>query len=528
MIMNLKVGKGVRLMLVRKIQRGLILLLVLIAAGLFAQNWEPIVPGIDYGYFRVDQMNLDIFVTRMDRTVPVLLVDASLAKGRITQPGTGTSLETIPAQAARYDGASGFWGRSDGPYRYKVIAAVNGCGFSSANGCPDSAMVMNGSLIKQTFRSKAELKGDIGFGYRFGSGGAFPGSPCMAGTVSFPEGRQQNSISFADGSWFPFQGINQISRAGISLFTHHYGARTPETVNATEIVVRMDDSQPLRLQEKSGFSRGSAVKIVKNSSGGTLIPFDCVVIVATGPWAQRVSGKIPSDGTEIRFSLSVEDATSLDWSGMHAAIGPMWGVILRGGKKPQTASDSYHKAVHPRTAVAFNDRHVFFVVVDGRSSRSAGITLNNLAEFCQVSLGATDAVNNDGGGSSTMWVNGQVKNVPSDGSPRGVANGLMMIQLQPRERSAAFAAGQSVSVSAGSGVVSVMTGPGTNFHAFHDLSSGTPAAIADHAFNGIRGQDAGGAPVYWWKITAESAIEGWVRESDMIAAAPGGESGTRK
>ncbi|MDJ0459508.1 phosphodiester glycosidase family protein [Arthrobacter sp. NQ7] len=67
----------------------------------------------------------------------------------------------------------------------------------------------------------------------------------------------------------------------------------------------------------------------------------------------------------------------------------------------------------PRTAVGVIDQnHLVFVVVDGRSpGYSAGVTMTGLAEIMQ-GLGATTAYNIDGGGSSTMYFNGDLVNNP--------------------------------------------------------------------------------------------------------------------
>jgi exopolysaccharide biosynthesis protein len=67
----------------------------------------------------------------------------------------------------------------------------------------------------------------------------------------------------------------------------------------------------------------------------------------------------------------------------------------------------------PRTAVGvLGTNHLVFVVVDGRSpGYSAGVTMTGLAEILQ-GLGATTAYNLDGGGSSTMYFNGQLVNNP--------------------------------------------------------------------------------------------------------------------
>lgn len=77
----------------------------------------------------------------------------------------------------------------------------------------------------------------------------------------------------------------------------------------------------------------------------------------------------------------------------------------------------------PRTAVGIiGDNHLVFVVVDGRQEGySEGVTLPELADV-MLSLGATTAYNLDGGGSSTMYFNGQVVNSPSNGGERGTSD----------------------------------------------------------------------------------------------------------
>jgi hypothetical protein len=70
---------------------------------------------------------------------------------------------------------------------------------------------------------------------------------------------------------------------------------------------------------------------------------------------------------------------------------------------------------HPRTAVAkLKDGRFLMMTVDGRQPGvSVGMSLQELAEYL-FSLGATDAMNLDGGGSTTMFLNGRVINTPSD------------------------------------------------------------------------------------------------------------------
>jgi exopolysaccharide biosynthesis protein len=71
-------------------------------------------------------------------------------------------------------------------------------------------------------------------------------------------------------------------------------------------------------------------------------------------------------------------------------------------------------ASNPRTAIGvIAPLHYVFVVADGRTSASAGLSLAELAAFMAGQLGVETAFNLDGGGSSTLWSDGAVVNVPT-------------------------------------------------------------------------------------------------------------------
>jgi exopolysaccharide biosynthesis protein len=83
---------------------------------------------------------------------------------------------------------------------------------------------------------------------------------------------------------------------------------------------------------------------------------------------------------------------------------------------------------HPRTAVGWNKKYIFFVVVDGRQKElSMGMTYVELAHFFK-NLGCTEAINLDGGGSTTFWLDGKIMNSPSDKHERSVANCLFIVE----------------------------------------------------------------------------------------------------
>jgi exopolysaccharide biosynthesis protein len=81
---------------------------------------------------------------------------------------------------------------------------------------------------------------------------------------------------------------------------------------------------------------------------------------------------------------------------------------------------------HPRAAIGWNQNWYFLVEVDGRQrGLSVGMTLDELSSF-MMSLGCEEAMNCDGGGSATLWFEGEVRNSPCDRAEREIANSLVI------------------------------------------------------------------------------------------------------
>ena len=90
-------------------------------------------------------------------------------------------------------------------------------------------------------------------------------------------------------------------------------------------------------------------------------------------------------------------------------------ALIENGQIAVDSSDEVGKAMasNPRTAIGIIDDITYvFVVSDGRTSESKGLSLKQLAEFMKE-LNVTTAYNLDGGGSSSMYFNGQIINKPT-------------------------------------------------------------------------------------------------------------------
>lgn len=114
--------------------------------------------------------------------------------------------------------------------------------------------------------------------------------------------------------------------------------------------------------------------------------------------------------------ISEEDVTAEELLADNAkevlSFGP---ALVIDGEVAVTEEDEVGKAMasNPRTAIGIIDElHYVFVVSDGRTEESEGLSLLEMAEFMK-GLGVTTAYNLDGGGSSTLYFNGEVINQPT-------------------------------------------------------------------------------------------------------------------
>lgn len=111
-------------------------------------------------------------------------------------------------------------------------------------------------------------------------------------------------------------------------------------------------------------------------------------------------------------------------------------LLLLAGRPVNLAKRAFNDNRHPRTCACItDDGKVLLLTADGRTDQAYGLSLPELTTLLQ-SLGCRDAVNLDGGGSTTMWISGQpfngVVNMPCDNKlfdhlgERKVANAVLI------------------------------------------------------------------------------------------------------
>ena len=135
-----------------------------------------------------------------------------------------------------------------------------------------------------------------------------------------------------------------------------------------------------------------------------------------------------TEGDQVEVSIGV----STDPERLQMAISGIFQVAEDGKAMAEDSTDDpLATSLNPRTAVGFGDggKTMYLVSVDGRTDASRGMTLPELGRL-MVELGASEAINLDGGGSTTLTgrdpgdADNEPLNNPSDGEERSVSNGI--------------------------------------------------------------------------------------------------------
>ncbi|MFF0317859.1 phosphodiester glycosidase family protein [Micromonospora sp. NPDC005252] len=230
-------------------------------------------------------------------------------------------------------------------------------------------------------------------------------------------------------------------------------------------------------------------------------------------------------GADALAGLHVGDPVSVTWrpkssdgSALHAAVGG-GNVLVRDGVV-QSIADA---TLAPRTAVGFSadGQKMIMLTVDGRQVDSRGVTQTEMGRM-MAELGARDALNLDGGGSSTLLAREpgasavQVENGPSDGSERAVPNGLAIYAPKGSGRLTGYWVETSSDPTAAPGVSPVRGGRPDRV--FPGLTRTLTAAGYDETYG-----PAAGAPTWRATPAARGRID---RDGVFHAGTPGASTVT--
>ncbi|MFR4813938.1 stalk domain-containing protein [Peptoniphilus sp.] len=375
----------------KKISIALILFFLLISSNVFAENkllfQEPIAPGVARYKYQVKRSkgNAEANVIKVDLNNPNAKIN-TVAGG-----GTYTNKATVSQMANRTN----------------AVALVNGDFFTmQLEGAPQGPSVING----ETKSSPAVLNDIWSFGID-SNDKAFIELTKFVGSVTASNGRS-----------FPIDGLNKTKywyqpsmeyshQNKIQLYDSFWTAKTRGDKNGGEVLLNENN-----VVEQISYNKGLDMSI---PNGKKILQF-------SGSAIKFIQDNVKV-GDKLGIKYNIEP--NRNWKMM---IGGHAVLVDNGAVKPYTRDIKFIDGVRARTAVGISQdgKTVYVVTAEGRTKRSSGLTIAELAKFMQE-IGVYKAMNLDGGGSTAMAVRNlgdlnrtKATNPERNGAERRVVNGL--------------------------------------------------------------------------------------------------------
>lgn len=302
---------------------------------------------------------------------------------------------------------------------HEVLAAINADFFNMKTGEVENNMVIEGQFLKAVgvtdspFDPSHRVHSQFAFTY---DKKPHIGKFRFSGEVILPGGNLNK--------------VNRINSAADSnsftLYNFYQGDRTPEgkpNIRTAEV-----ELTPVSTQSDTFICIASSSVLL---GGRHAITKGKSILTGTMSFAGLLERGIKY-GDTLKVIARLEPYIR----GIRTLVGG-WPEIVSGGRNIGAQADSlegtfpkFSKVKHPRTGIGFSSDSltIFFITVDGRQESSSGISLKDFADL-MISEGVYQGLNLDGGGSTTMVINGSIVNHPSDKEgERAVGNCLLLIQ----------------------------------------------------------------------------------------------------
>lgn len=347
---------------------------------------EPGTDEVTYVHDVIDRGPLSIHVVKVARASKQLELHSTQGKGLLLGVGSlSDQVKTLPADLG------------------EPIAAINGdyakAGLQYA-AHPLGLQIMRGELVTAPGANVC---------FWVGADGSPHGGEVQA----------KFSLTWPDGRVTP-AGLNDTRSASSAMIYSSAFGRSAGTSKGREIILERDG--PTRwLPLPPGETIQARVREVREEGNTALSPE--TLVISLDP---RLLKSVPAVEKGALIKISTACSPSLQGVKTALAGGPL---LIQSGKvlSFKNGQESYLER-HPRTAIGWNDQTIFMVVVDGRQKKlSIGMTLPELAAYL-IKLGCREAVNLDGGGSSTFWYRGKVVSSPCEGRERPMVNSLVLVR----------------------------------------------------------------------------------------------------
>ncbi len=355
--------------------------------GTVIESWtRSVAPGVEETTMTLatERGRQEVFIMGVNQGNPDVHIEVGLPNGK------DFGLQTVRKQAEAVSQPG-----------HVVVGGVNADFFNTSNGVPIGSVIREGKILQgintETFGIKENGQGIIGY--------PEPSYSIVAENIEM-EIHRVNGI----------RGDNQLvlyTSDQESTNTNQYG---------TEIILSDVTGDIREVGEVT-----ATVETILVDQGNTPIPEGKLVLSGHGAHADFLQTLKEGQAIELRTMVAP------GWEDVKEALGGRI-TLVKNGEKTEIEESSFTTTLAPRTAVGIKaDGSIFFLVIDGRQpGYSEGVTIFELQNL-MYDLGAVEALNLDGGGSSTFLTraNGEsglhLMNSPSDGIERSVANSFLVV-----------------------------------------------------------------------------------------------------
>ena len=342
--------------------------------------------GFLYRHEEIAEVPWSIHIARFSRARSNIVIQTTLAGD------SAIGLATVSEQMSRLPRVG-----------LRPMAAVNGDYFArdgTYRGDPEGLQILKEELVSAP-NGKSCFWIDVGGGWH------------ITNVVS------ALAVVLPGGDLLPVGLNEELNGDRAVLYSAAVGAST-HTSAAREVILEQDGDNPW-LPLRPGVELRGRVRLVR-AKGDAAVATNTLVLALPKSLEHRAAYLGP--GSVVR----ILPQTNPDLTGARAAIGG-GPALVHEGRRTAFRSEAVR---HPRTALGWSREEFFLVQVDGRQPTvSVGMTLTELADY-MLKLGCLEALNLDGGGSSTIWVDGQVMNSPCEGSERPTGNALVVLMNTDR------------------------------------------------------------------------------------------------
>ena len=336
---------------------------------------------------------LNINVLRVDLSNPYVYVDTLINKESVNKL---TNVKTLASD-------------------YGAVAAINAGFFNplgGGSGYPDGPIVQSGKLISawSEFNRYSDVMGSF--------------SIDNLNNVLYDYWKTSMTLETPSGKSIAVTQYNKPSRSNytdVTIFDRRWGKNS--------IGVTKDYSDIVEIVVTEG-----VVTEIRQAQPAVEIPENGYVIVS-----RQSNGKLLLDNFKVGDPVVISMVTNPDWTNIKTSVAGA-SILLKDGSIPSKFSFDIASIsnINPRTMVGStkDGKQLILVTVDGRQTASIGLNQRDSAEL-MLQLGAYNALNLDGGGSTTMITrtpgtnNLTLSNVPSDGSMRAVSTAIGVFSIAP-------------------------------------------------------------------------------------------------